>query len=253
MTRKQKVLIGIEIALAAVFIFSSVNVGVVFANYQAADELYTEVQDRFVMSAETQNNEKNDPERISEPPPINIDFDGLLKENKDVVGWIYSENTVINYPVVQASDNKKYLRRGLDGKNLISGTTFADSRNRTVGIDKNYIIYGHNMNNKTMFGTLPKYKKQSYYDEHPVLYYLTPTENYRIELFAGLVVNSKDMIYQTTPSNEEFDKYLEGLVKKSTFKSNVEVTSQDKIITLSTCSYEFNNARYIVIGKLVLM
>ena len=110
----------------------------------------------------------------TEPPkatelPISIDFDSLLSRNKDVIGWLYCPDTVINYPVVQGENNDQYLRKDLDGKYLVSGTLFADYRNGALGEDANYIIYGHNMKNGTMFSLLAKYKQQSYYDKHPVI------------------------------------------------------------------------------------
>ena len=97
-----------------------------------------------------------------------------------------------------------------------------------------------------MFGTLVKYKKQSYYDAHPTLYFLTPEHNYIIELIAGAVVKRDSDIYQTAPA----DNTISDIMIKSTFNSTVEIGKGENIITLSTCSYEFNNARYVVVGKL---
>lgn len=102
------------------------------------------------------------------------------------------------------------------------------------------------MKNSTMFGTLVKYKDQTYYDSHPILYFLTPERNYIIELIAGAVVKRDSDIYQTAPT----DNTIADIMAKSTFNSAVEIGNGENIITLSTCSYEFNNARYVVIGKL---
>ena len=178
--------------------------------------------------------------------PISIDFDALKHENSDIIGWIYCPDTPINYPVVKGKDNNQYLRADLKGNYLISGTIFADYRNGEIGEDPNYIVYGHNMKNSTMFGTLVKYKEQSYYEAHPVLYFLTPENNYIIELCAGAVVKRDADIYQTTP----MENTVSNIIDKSTFNSNIEIAEGDKIITLSTCSYEFDNARYVLIGKL---
>ena len=102
------------------------------------------------------------------------------------------------------------------------------------------------MKNSTMFGTLVKYKDQTYYDSHPILYFLTPDANYIIELCAGAVVNRNSDIYQTMAT----DNTIADIMIKSTFNSTVEIDKGENIITLSTCSYEFNNARYVVVGKL---
>jgi sortase B len=82
------------------------------------------------------------------------------------------------------------------------------------------------------------------------MYYLTPDGNYKLELFAGLVVKRDDKIYQPNQNEEEFTELMEKYRAKSTFKSNVELEYNDTIVTLSTCSYEFDHARYIVIGRL---
>lgn len=92
-----------------------------------------------------------------------------------------------------------------------------------------------------------------YYDEHPVLYYLTPDDDYKIELYAGLVVKRDSVIYSPNPRKSEFAEFLTYAKEHSTFQSDVEITEDDTLITLSTCSYEYNNARYIVMGKLLLL
>jgi sortase B len=183
--------------------------------------------------------------------PITIDFDSLNKRNNDVVGWLYCPDTVINYPVVQGEDNNQYLRRDLDGNYLRNGTLFADYRNTDLSDDENYIIYGHNMKNGTMFNALVKYKDQEYYDRHPVMYYLTPDGDYKLELFAGLVVRRDDGIYSANSWQEDKTEFLNEYLTRSTFRSEIAPSNNDVIVTLSTCSYEFDNARYVVIGRLI--
>lgn len=241
---KKTVLVITRLLLFTVFVIAAFNVVGALMAYRKADTVYEELQNRYV-------EEEAAPEPLpeEEKPPISIDFSALMKENEDIVGWIYCPDTPINYPVVQSNDNNRYLRRDLYGKYLISGTVFTDYRNGSVGMDRNYIIYGHNMDNGTMFGTLVKYKEQSYYEEHPELFYLTPNGAYRIELVAGLVVSKNDGIYQTDPDKAEFDDYIKNAMAESTFDSGKEITDSDVIVTLSTCSYEFNNARYVVIGR----
>lgn len=105
---------------------------------------------------------------VSETAPIKVDFERLQEENKDIIAWLYCPDTEINYPVVQSKDNEYYLRRLLDGTWNIAGTLFMDYRNAADCSDLHTIIYGHNMKNNTMFGSLPKYSKQEYYEEHSV-------------------------------------------------------------------------------------
>lgn len=271
---KRKLFLICTIVLLLVFISSLVGIGVVLYRYHQADVLYDDLQDRYVTyaprpsrkptqaeSAESsgQSVDSSDDSSIDVVPgpivleyaPIGVNFDLLLAENSDVAGWLYCEDTPINYPVVRSLDNEDYLHRDLNGKYLYSGSLFTDYRCSGVGADGNLIIYGHNMKNDTMFGTLDEYKKQAYFDEHPVLYYLTPECDYKVELFAGLVTKSNSEVYNVyAPNTEAFEAFLQYLQENSIVRSDVEVTREDHIVTLSTCSYEFNNARYTIFGKL---
>ncbi|MGI5936789.1 MAG: class B sortase [Oscillospiraceae bacterium] len=185
--------------------------------------------------------------------PIQVDFDSLLSINPDVVGWLYCEDTEINLPVAQAEDNAYYLNRLINGTINSSGTLFLDYRVSSDFSGKNSIIYGHNMRNKSMFGNLDAYKEQSYFDEHPVMYLLTPTQNYMVELFSGFEtdVNSSAFTFEF----EELDSYarhLEDIKAMSLFESDVEVTPEDRILTLSTCSDNYSYMlRFVLIGRLV--
>jgi sortase B len=107
------------------------------------------------------------------------------------------------------------------------------------------------MKNGTMFGMLTKYKEQSYYDQHPVMYYLTPGGNYKIELVIGVVVQSDDRLYELRQDKTVLLTLINRYREKSTFQSSAQINEEDLIITLSTCSYEFDNARYVLVGKLI--
>ena len=250
---KKSVLLFLLFFFVAVFVFSAVNLLLVVREYRQADALYQQVQNEFVAVPPidpTLTEQTEDVPKI-ETSGIAVDFDKLSATNSDAIGWIYCADTPINYPVVQAADNSKYLHAGLDGKYLRSGTIFADYRNEEITTDRQLVLYGHSMKNKTMFGSLLEYKQQAYYDAHPVWYYLTPDAEYRIELFAGCVSKVADIIYRPNPDDAEYTAYIEKMRSQSTFDSDVEVSLEDTIVVLSTCSYEFDNARYVALGKLV--
>ena len=251
-----------------VFAFSGYQLYQKMHSYEVAEEIYAEIQDKYVVTVavteqksterptqETQANEAEplptEPEHTPEPPPILVDFETLQADNSDVVGWIYSPDTPINYPVVQAKDNKTYLRRDFYGDYLYSGSIFVDSRNRPITKETNFLIYGHNMKDQSMFGSLPNYQRQAYYEAHSELFYLTPQRNYRLEPLAGLVVDTKDMIFQTTPDEEAFAQHIEACIAKAGFGPKTTYEMGDVIVTLSTCSYEFKNARYVLVCKLI--
>ena len=251
--KRRPLLIVLSILFAAIFAFSGINLLKVIKEYSEADAVYEQVQNEYVVTTPpvVPPTVEEEPIPLIESAGIDVDFNKLITTNKDVIGWLYCADTPINYPVVQGRDNSQYLHAGLNGAYLRGGTIFADYRNRPLGEDRLFILYGHSMKNKTMFGSLLGYKKQEYYDAHPVLYYLTPEAEYRVELFSGCVMKIQDILYQPNPGSKELAQYFEQMKKKSTFTSDVSVSVGDPVIVLSTCSYEFDNARYVVIGKLV--
>lgn len=245
------------VLLAAVSIFMIVRH---YSEEKKAADSYSDMLD-FVITDSTEEaqpivpSETEETEAATEPSiepdeeeqTISIDFEQLTAKYPDVVGWLYCEGTPINYPVMQSDDNDYYLRRLPDGTYNTAGSLFADYRCGEIGETNNYIIYGHNMKNGTMFSSLTKYKSQSYYEEHPVLYLFTPEWEYKIELIAGFVSKPTGEVYKTEQSAAKIPEYC----TLSTFVSYVQPGEEDAYITLSTCSYEYENARYVVIGRLV--
>ena len=193
---------------------------------------------------------------LSEQPeleavPIQVDFEVLCAENPDVVAWLYCPDTPINYPVVQASDNAYYLHRLLDGSKNAAGTLFLDYRNAEDLSDWNSVIYGHNMKNDSMFGTLPDYQSQVYFEAHPKIFLLTPEQNYIIHVVAGFVTPADAALYSAfSPDDAEKTALLSSWLEASHFRAETVPTEEDRFLTLSTCSYEYSDARYVLIGVL---
>lgn len=188
---------------------------------------------------------------LSRTIPIWVDFDILQEEHPDIIAWIYCPNTPINYPIVQGDNNQYYVSHMPDGKYNAAGSIFLDFRNSGDLTDLNSLIYGHNMTNNAMFASLNKYKNQSYYDEHPIIWIVTREVAYRIDLIGGCVTSADSDAYTIFSTEEQLAAYLQKLPGKSTFTSAVDMETVTRIVTLSTCSYEYNAARYIVIGSMV--
>ena len=186
----------------------------------------------------------------SEQPPVSVDFTGLLAVNPEIVGWIYCEDTPISFPVLQGSDNKKYLSVQPDGKTSRSGSIFIDCGCPSDFSGMNTIVYGHNRKNG-MFATLSNYRKQEYYEAHPVMWMLTPEADYRIDLFAGFIVEAGGWVYRTNfPDSVSRSEYIASCLRSSHFQSPLVPSGEDRIVTLSTCNYTFSGARYVVQGVL---
>lgn len=189
-------------------------------------------------------------QKTDEKAPISVDFAALKAENPDIIAWLYSENTPINYPIVQAEDNQYYLRRLTDGSYNTNGTLFMDFRDAADFSGFNTIIYGHRMRSKAMFGTLPGYLEQDYYSEHPVMYLLTPDASYRLDIVSSFILRSDSDIYAPMDTNEAKKEFLDKIATDSAFKPNIEFGTDDRFVCLSTCTYEFENARLMVVAKL---
>lgn len=183
-----------------------------------------------------------------------VDFTALEKINSDVVAWITAPGTEIDYPVVQGNDNDFYLHHLFTGRRNKVGSIFLDYRNHGDFSDRNTIVYGHNMKDGSMFSALANYKSQNYYDRFPTMTLYTPGGNFQVELFAGMVVSgNSESIRYTFKDADDFLQYTNALKKGSAFQSDTVVNADDRIITLCTCSYEFNNARFALYGKLTPM
>lgn len=243
---KRFVKIILLIICGAIFLFSAYKIYNNIKEDRSNKKLNNELVQKAVSKVDIKS-DKNNNENNKDIAPVMIDFSILNRENEDIVGWIYSEDTPINYPVVQSNDNKYYLRRLIDGSYNMAGSIFMDYRNTSNLSDSNTIIYGHNMKNDMMFGTLEKYKNQDYYNNHKAIYYFTPEKKYKLELVSGFTTSVDSDIYDFSKFN--INKVNE-FIKKSNFKSDVLLTKNDKFITLSTCSYDYEDARYILIGVL---
>ena len=247
---KKLILRLLIVIFAATFAVSGFNIIKSLVDTAKTEKFYENLQSDYVSPVAPPSAEEETATQVVKEPAVTVDFTALSEKNKDIVGWLYLPDTVLNYPVCQAEDNDKYLRRDLDGKKLSAGTLFVDYRCKAVNTDTNYIIYGHNMKNGTMFKTVVNYKEQSFYEKKPVLYYLTPENSYKIEPVLGLVVSDNDTVYRLDFTNAQMLDYISSKKSESTFSSTVPLSDEDKFITLSTCSYEYENARFVLIGKI---
>lgn len=180
-----------------------------------------------------------------------VEHAALKEINGDYVFWIYSADSPIDYPVVQGEDNSTWLHRLFNGGRNAAGTLFVDYRNLEGFQDPNTLIYGHHMRNDSMFGTLTDYGEQAYFDAHPWFVVLSAEGNYIVEAMAGYVTNRNDHCYDIAISDEaDFKDFVDAAMQKTDFQFGANAASGDRLITLSTCAYVFDNARYIVIGKM---
>lgn len=182
---------------------------------------------------------------------IPIDFESLTAQYPDVYAWITIPGTKIDYPIVQhPSDNGYYLNHTVDGRKRVEGAIFTEDYNSKDFQDPNTVIYGHNMKNGSMFKGLHKYKDKQYLSEHDEIIIYQEGRILRYKIFAAYVYDSRHLMLSFDFEDKNiFEYYLNSVLTKKDMSSNidttVDVTTEDRIITLSTCNN--NDAqRYLV-------
>lgn len=185
-------------------------------------------------------------------PLIDVDITELKEKNSDTVGWINVNNTNINYPFVQTKDNSYYLNHSFDKKYNEAGWVFLDYRNSKNLNNKNTILYAHSRLDKTMFGSLSKVLKSSWYNnkDNHIIRLSTDTENTLWQIFSVYKI-PEESYYITTNfnNNEEYNKFLNTIKQRSIHNFNTNLDANDKILTLSTCYSD--TERTVVHAKLI--
>jgi len=225
----------IIICLLGIAAFSGYKVYDILKNYhkdQSAYEKVTEVADADEFTGD-------------------IDFDELREINSDVVAWIYCEDTKINYPIVTAPNNEKYLTTLFDGTYGGAGTLFADCSTTDAFHQFNTIVYGHHMKDGSMFNNLKKFKDAAFAEAHPQMEIILPDGKYHMQIYAFLNQPADSYVYTPNIADSEAQEYLDWITARASYTVNgVSLGKDDRIVVLSTCAYEYDGARYIVVGKL---
>ena len=234
-----------------------------FYNYFIDEKLNNEIQsyaptisDVYLSDdgGESSSNEIQDNDDLVESEEnnktINTNEEELKSINSNYEMWIQIPNTEINYPVVQTDDNEYYLKHSFKKESNISGTVFVDYRNN-IDEDRNLILYGHNMRNGTMFNNLTNFKEESFFNNNNIINIVRNNILYQYEVFSVYVEDESKVNIETEfIDNESFASYVLNEGSKSMFNKDIEISNEDKIITLVTCSYEYTGARTILVAKL---
>ena len=258
----RSLLIFLCVVFTGILAYSGYRLYDIMHTYKVSKDMYNQLSGQYVSnvapsaspvnpSASSSASSEDVQEKV-ERSPLQVNFEQLQEANGDVVAWIYGPGTVINYPVAHGKDNEYYLYNFIDGTYTGTGTPFVDYLCAGDFSEQNTVIYGHNMKDGSMFASLRKYRTEGYYEEHPILYLNTPSQNYKIEVFAGYVTDAESDSYIFSFSDDgDYQRFLNSWKAQSDFVTPVEPSAQDRIVTLSTCTYEFFDARYVVQGRLV--
>lgn len=197
---------------------------------------------------------------IQVPDGMNLKYAYLYAMNQDLAGWLKINNTNLDVQVVQSEDNDFYLRRDFYKESSRYGCPYLDYRNNAKDLDDNTVIYGHHMPDGLMFSNLDRYKTLEGYKEAPIIEFNTLYDTYYFKVFAAFITNAEaaeddGYIFNYTVTNfsteEKFNSFIEEVRLRSIVNTDITIHPDDRIITLVTCSYEFNEARLVVMGRMV--
>ncbi len=235
--KKKKVLIIniIQILLIVVLVYSAIHIAIWYKNNESNKKIIKETLKTVKINDDTKTKQKYE-----------VDFKELKNKNSDTVAWLKVENTNIEFPIVKANDNSYYLSHNFNKEDNSAGWIFADYKNKFDTTDKNIVIYGHNMRDNSMFGSLKDVIKKEWYNNESNKYItLITEEEYHIyEVFSVYQIEKEDYYIKTNFKNNEFEEFINTIKERSKKDFNVKVTKDDNILTLSTCA---NNNKYRVV------
>ncbi len=195
-----------------------------------------------------------------ETPPTQEKYVEIKNQYDDFAGKLIVKGLKMDFPVVQADDNTHYLKYNIDGEEDKHGALFVDYRNNLTDLNQNTIIFGHNMRDGTQFGMLSMYKKLSTYEACPVITFNTLYNDYKWKVFAAFLINTQpehdnghvfNYLRTDFGTEQEFYDFYDEALERSYFITDVDVTPQDKILTLSTCSALIDDSRFVVMARLI--
>lgn len=196
-----------------------------------------------------------------EIPEKNLDWNKLHKENEDIYAWITVTDTTVDYPVLQhPTDNTYYLNNNIDGTPGYPGCIYTEDYNAKDFSDKNTVLYGHNLKDKTMFSSLHNYEDDDTFSKDQYIYIWTENDVFVYKVFAAYEFNSNHLLLNYDYNNEYvYEQYIKDIfnVKDNGYgianiKDDIDVTKEDRIITLSTCTTDHNSdQRFLVVGVLI--
>ena len=224
----------IIVCLLVVIGFSGYKIYTIVSGYMASRNTYEDIREDVAKEGFTGD----------------INWDKLRKTNEDVVGWIYLEDSNIDYPIVKSHDNKEYLNTLFDKTYGVSGSIFVDCNTKKPFEQFSTVVYGHHMKDGSMFNNLKRFKDRDYADSHSRFELITPDEKYHLEVSAFLNIPADSYIYTSNVPEDEREEFLTAINNLAEYKTDVKLKENDKIVVLSTCAYEYEGARYVIIGKL---
>ncbi len=192
-------------------------------------------------------------------PEVLDEYKNLYNSNKRLIGWLKIDDTKIDYPVMQTTNNEYFLNHNFNQQSDRNGALFLDKDCDVLEPSTNLIIYGHHMKSGNMFGTLDKYSSEEFYKEHPVIQYDSIYEKCTYEVmyvFRSKIYSEEDVVFKyyqfiDAGSEQEFNSNMQEMASMSLYDTGVTASYGDRLLTLSTCDYYVDDGRFVVVAKRV--
>lgn len=252
------------IVLIGIFVYSGINLAMYFYDGYKSNKINDRLKQQYAAALQDEQSSNqalqldqlglNESERNSRDllQQYKDRFAGLHEVNADIVGWIRIADTSIDYPVVRHSDNDYYLDHNIEREKSARGAIFMDYRNVNTLEDAHTVIYGHHMKDDSMFGELSKYKDEAYYKEHEIITLDTLEQPTKWQIFSVYVYSPENQFFQFEfETEQDYRIYLNKIVESSLYSTDIEVSTEDQLLSLVTCTYEISDARLIVHAKRV--
>lgn len=239
------------IYLVLVIVFAAASIYSLYQVYDILNQNYVEESQNDYLN-DVAKGESTEKQNDVETTKV-IDFKALQEINSDIIGWIHIPDTTIDYAIVQGNDNDYYLHYNAMKEENYAGAVFMDYRNHPDFSDDHTIIYAHNVKHGTMFAPLELYQDEQFFKEHPVYDIYTPNQYYQVHVFAFYTTTDTSDAYEISFNQNKMDD-IQKWQLQSLYQNDVQISENDCIVTLSTCSYQRNNQpselRYVLKGVL---
>lgn len=256
---RKHVLSLLMVIFISIFAISIFFIGRILWQQYKAQSMYDHLA-QLTKQTGTGSNETH-PKAFYKDQPVLPEYEELYLQNNAMIGWIYVPDTKINYPVMHTPDAPNYyLRRGFDGTYSSAGCPYVQENCDVHTPCDNVIVYGHNMNNETMFGELDQFEKKDFWASHKTLFFNTITQRQEYEIVAvfktSVSSNAPDAFayydFVWADNEQEYTDFVNRCKQLSLYDTGVDAKYGDKLLTLSTCEYSQENGRFVLVAKRLL-
>ena len=244
MKRRIKISAVISLILTIVFIIGIIYSGIKIIEWKMNTNKNKEIQEEI-----SENIQVIEPEVPEEEPKYIVDFDALKQQNSDTVAYLKVDSTDVDYVVVKGDNNDYYLNHNFKKEYNVAGWIFADYKNKFDGTDKNIVIYGHNMQDGSMFASLKEILTSAWHEnEKQKITLVTEKNTITYEIISSYSIEPEEYYITTDFNSMEFSEFLTTITKRSYYDYHANINTSDKILTLSTCTGNGKN-RIVIHAK----